>query len=54
MSVLSAPDLARAVVPMRTVALSGQEPPGTSVGVSFLSFNAPAIDAFGRTAFPAR
>src|SRR5258708_1795658 len=50
-SFLATADDARAVVPTRTVTLSGQEPPGTSAGVSFLNFGPPAIDASGRTAF---
>jgi hypothetical protein len=44
---------AAAAAPTRTAALSGQQPPGTTAGVQFLSFDAPAVDAGGRTEFRA-
>ncbi len=44
---------ARAAVPMRTVALSGEQPPGTNANVRFLSFASPVIDASGGAAFGA-
>ncbi len=50
---VSMPSSVMAAVPFRTVALSGQQPPGTSAGVSFATFDqfeGPAIDAAGRVA----
>lgn len=40
-------------MPLRTVALTGQQAPGAENGVTFQSFQAPAVDNNGRTAFTA-
>lgn len=41
------------MVPTRTVALSGQNAPGTVAGVNFYGFDVPILDFGGRTAFRA-
>jgi hypothetical protein len=46
-------NIVHAVVPVRTVALSGQPAPGTIAGADFASFRFPSMDASGRVAFAA-
>jgi len=48
-----ASQLARAAVPVRTVALSAVAAPDTATGVVFETFTAPSIDQSGRTTFSA-